>query len=213
MSQELKMKVIYAKTGISKYISHLDCIDIICKALRMLQLPYQVTQGCHVRPKITFAPPLPLGHCSYCEYFILSLEKNIEIQKLKQSLSQNLPEGMYVTEILFPFEQKKASNNGQIAEYKLTFSNQATADKAFNWLNCPQTSFCATHKGRVREYTLNNAVKQINLSDDKGQIHAHFIQAVANTPSVSRIVSGLTEMLKDERHNLVTIERLALKDL
>ena len=43
--EEIKAKVIYTKTKQSRYVAHLDNIDVMCKALRRIQLPYAVTQG------------------------------------------------------------------------------------------------------------------------------------------------------------------------
>jgi uncharacterized protein (DUF2344 family) len=60
-TQEFRLKVSYSKTKQARYIPHLDTIEVVAKAIRRLKLPYAVSQGCHVRPKITFGAHFPLG--------------------------------------------------------------------------------------------------------------------------------------------------------
>lgn len=212
-TQEIKARFSYTKTGLSKYISHLDIIDIICKALRRLQLPYAVTQGCRIRPRISFGPPLPLGHSSLCEHFVLTLTQANLPETVATQLTDSLPQGMTITSIQMPFDEKKSQNIGQKVHYNICFNDETTAISSLKWLQNPENSFSATHKGKIRQYRLGGAVQTAFLSDNDKIIQAEFVQGQPGIPSVSRIITGLSEHLAEKKHHIVLIERVSLSDL
>ncbi len=209
------LKVVYSKTGPSRYVAHLDTIGILSKAIRRLNLAYDVTKGCHMRPKITFAPPLPLGHASYCEYFILSLTEIPDLDGLKELLSANMPSGMDALSIEILPDKPPTSHNIEKLDYKLTFLDKAVMDKAQLFLTSENSSFKTISKKKTREYFVKEAIissvpKEI---DGKFVIEAEFVQGKPNVPSVSKIVSALADYLKDEKHSLILIERLKIEEL
>lgn len=213
--EEIKAKVIYTKTKQSRYVAHLDNIDVMCKALRRIQLPYAVSQGCHPRPKLSFASPLPLGHASFCEYFVVTLTKEIDPEWLKTALSKELPNGMDVLEVITPYHEKRTKNKGDCVKYRLTFNDEDICNKALDFLNTPETSFEIESKGRLRSYKLGSAVKNSVMSHENGKylIVADFLQGIAEIPSVSKIITALARFLGEDRDSLQLIERLSIQSL
>lgn len=211
---EVKVRVEYSKTCQSRYIAHLDTIDVICKALRRLQLPYAVTQGCHVRPKISFGPPLPLGHASYCEYFVLVLTEPVDSQKLQESLNRELPSGMRVISIINPYVETRKGNFGERLHYRFSFTHAEAAETARQWLLNPETSFSAESKGKTRTYMIKSAILGASIADNDSLIlEADFIQGQADVPSVSKIVTALAGFLDTQKDCLKLIERVSLSEL
>lgn len=212
---EIKAKVVYTKTQQARYVAHLDNIDVMCKALRRIQLPYAVSQGCHPRPKLSFAPPLPLGHASYCEYFVVTLTKAIDPEWLKKALTKELPNGMEVIEVITPYHDKRTRNKGDCVKYRLTFDSEEICNKAFDFLINPETTFETESKGRIRTYKLGSAVKKPTMyhEDNKYIITADFFQGLAEVPSVSKIITALAKFLGDSKDSLKLIERLSLQAL
>lgn len=214
-SEEMKVRVDYSKTCQARYIAHLDTIDVINKALRRLQLPYALTQGCHVRPKIIFGPPLPLGHASFCEYFILSLTQTVEAEWLQNALNKEFPQGMRVSKVTIPYSEKKGVNKGEQLSYQMLFADKETAELAKAFLLDSETVFEAERKGQKKKYRLGDAVKKAEVcqKNDKYMLEAEFVQGLADIPSVSKIVTALAKHLGDSRDSLQLIERIALSDL
>lgn len=212
---ECKTRINYSKTRQARYIAHLDTIDVICKALRRLQLSYAVTQGCHVRPKISFGPPLPLGHASYCEYFVITLNQEPEIEWLKNALNNELPQGMEVMSIEHPWSEKKSSSVGERVQYKLYFRSSATAEQAQAYLLNPNSSFTVQRKGQSKSYVLGKAVQKAELTGhgDSWLLTAEFVQGIADVPSVSKIATALAEHLGVSRDDFYLLERTSLKEL
>lgn len=210
---EIKARVTYEKTHPACYIAHLDTIDIICKALRRLQLPYNVTGGCHIRPKISFGAPLPLGHASRCEQFVLSLSQQIDSKVLASSLNAQLPAGMKVVGVEIPCIEDRKGANGDIVGYRFLFNDNQTANQALEFLQNPETAFTTQSKGRERQYRIGSAVKRIAMVANKpaaAEIQAEFVQGLAEIPSVSKIVTALAEYLNERKEHLVLIERTSL---
>lgn len=214
-NNEIKVRVTYEKTMQSRYIAHLDTIDIISKALRRLQLPYQVTSGCHIRPKISFGAPLPLGHASLCEQFVLSLSQPIEGEWLQKALSEQLPQGMKILSVEIPCSEDKKGANGDLVKYRLGFTAQTTANRAQSFLENPETAFSLVSKGKVRNFKLGNSVQSISKTQSGTLcvLEVEFIQGRPEVPSVSKIVTALADFLEDEKDGLVLIERISLLKL
>ncbi len=211
---EVKIKIEYTRKLQTKYISHLDNADILTKALRRIRLPYNVTQGCHQRPKLSFSLPLPLGHASNCEYVIVALSQEIDTDSLIKGLNNELPEGMRVTNVVQPWIDAKKQNLGEKVEYKLYFKDLVTAETSIEFLTNPQTSFESIHKGKTRKYEIGDAVLSNNLikENDNYVLEIEFKQGMAGVPSVSKVITALSEHLNDLKDNLFLIERLSLTE-
>ncbi len=214
-NHEIKVRVTYEKTRQSRYIAHLDTIDIISKALRRLQLPYQVTSGCHIRPKISFGAPLPLGHASFCEQFVLSLSQPIEGAWLQKALSDQLPQGMKILSVEIPCIEDKKGANGDLVKYRLGFTNCETAARANQFLGNRETAFSLVSKGKVRNFKLGDSVQSIMQKQTESLfvLEIEFIQGRPEVPSVSKIVTALADFLANKRDELVLIERISLLKL
>lgn len=212
---EYKTRINYSKTHQARYIAHLDTIDIISKALRRLKLPYAVTQGCHIRPKITFGPPLPLGHASYCEYFVLTLLQAPDSEKLQNALNNELPQGMQVISVELLGNESKSGAPGEQVDYRLYFKSRQSAEKAQNWLLDPTSAFEVIRKGQSRQYALGKAVRKAELVETSNEylLTAEFIQGLPDVPSVSKIVTALAAYLGSARDDFYLLERTALKEL
>lgn len=212
---EIKARVTYKKTLQSRYIAHLDTIDIICKALRRLRLPYLVTSGCHVRPKISFGAPLPLGHASLCEQFVLSLASEVDSAWLRENLSRQLPAGMEVLTVEIPCNDNKKGANGDLVKYRLGFKNSETKERARSFLANPEREFSLISKGKSRQFVLGNAVQRMSQceQDNLFVLEAEFIQGQPGVPSVSKIITALANYLETDKNDLVLIERVSLQKL
>ncbi|MBU1106306.1 MAG: TIGR03936 family radical SAM-associated protein [Candidatus Riflebacteria bacterium] len=212
---ECKTRINYSKTLQSRYVAHLDTIDVICKTLRRLQLSYAVTQGCHVRPKISFGPPLPIGHASYCEYFVITLNQEPDLEWLKGALNREFPKGMEVISIEHPWSDKKSGSAGEWVQYKLYFRSEETAGQARSYLLDPNSAFEVLRKGQKKSYVLGKAVQKAELTEQNGNwlLTVEFIQGLADMPSVSKIVTALAEHLGSSRDDFYLLERTALKEL
>ena len=92
-----KYRFQYEKKGRTRFLSHLDMVRILTRALRAACLPVSYSAGYRSRPRVSFGPPLPLGFTSTCEYFDVELETAPQEDPLK-ALNTFLPEGIRLVE-------------------------------------------------------------------------------------------------------------------
>jgi len=95
----LKYRVEYAKTGVLRFISHLDLVRVFTRAVRRARLPVAYTRGFNPRPKLSLGPPLIVGVTGLHEYLDLELERPIPSQKAEAQLGSQLPEGLSLKRI------------------------------------------------------------------------------------------------------------------
>ncbi len=69
-----RFRVHWGKQATYKYMSHLDNLRMLERALRRARLPVAYSQGYNPTMKLSFGPPLPLGFTSEAEYVDITLD-------------------------------------------------------------------------------------------------------------------------------------------
>jgi radical SAM-linked protein len=85
----------YTKTGLTRFISHLDVVRLFDRAARRAKISLAYSQGFHPRPKLSFGPPLSLGVGSIAEYLDLEVEMGREAD-FQFKLNPALPAGIQI---------------------------------------------------------------------------------------------------------------------
>lgn len=89
----------YQKTGPARFISHLDLMRALGRALRRAGLSIAYSQGFHPLPRLSLGPPLPLGIESTAEYADLVFTKAYSEEEIKRRFNTALPLGLEVLEV------------------------------------------------------------------------------------------------------------------
>lgn len=90
-----KVRVRWGRKGLVRFLSHLDNVRVIERAIRRAGVPVEYTLGFHPHMKLSFGPPLQLGYSSEAEYFDISLESPFHAD-MADRFSDTLPDGYYV---------------------------------------------------------------------------------------------------------------------
>lgn len=208
--QFVNLKVTYLRDGNGIYLSHLDVVDVMSRAIRRARLPYRISQGCHVRPKVAFGPPLPLGHSSRCEFLQLHLETLVDPGEVLKRLANQLPSGFTILSVAL---WSKDEPTGNKIRYHIGFrpGAEAVLQKSRGYLADP-TNVIIMHRGSGDErLPLGEAV--LAMTDLTGlpypTLQVDFQQGIKGIPSAGRILTALTEYLGPSREDLLKIERNA----
>lgn len=94
-----KLRFIFTKTGILRYISHLDLMRLLTRAMRRADLPLKMSEGFSPHPKLSIGRALKLGVESEHEEAAIVLRQPVEPEEFRQRLSAQLPEGISVKEV------------------------------------------------------------------------------------------------------------------
>ena len=88
------VRVRYRKGRSVRFISHLDTARALRRALNRAGVAVAFSQGFSPRPKISFGPPLAVGHLSETEYEDIAVAEPMVADQLAERLNATLPAGM-----------------------------------------------------------------------------------------------------------------------
>jgi radical SAM-linked protein len=89
-----RYRLAFRKAGTLIYLSHLDLVRTLTRALRRARVPLRLTQGFSPHPEVAFGPALALGVESRCEYLDFNTVRTVDAASLLQTLAATLPEGL-----------------------------------------------------------------------------------------------------------------------
>ena len=108
------------KTGATKYMSHLDFVRTIERSVRRAGLPITLSGGFNPRPRMSFAPALPVGVSSNSEFVDILLKESVDANEASLRLNEFLPQGMRVISSgILPPDMPALSAIIQAASYRL----------------------------------------------------------------------------------------------
>jgi len=94
MSYKLRLR--FSKTGRAKYISHLDLMATMRRALLRAGLDLKYSEGFNPHPYMSIALPLPIGSGSVCELMDVGTTADLHPDDLPGMINKVLPEGLEV---------------------------------------------------------------------------------------------------------------------
>ncbi|MBI5587085.1 MAG: TIGR03960 family B12-binding radical SAM protein [Deltaproteobacteria bacterium] len=92
-----KVRLRFSKTGELRFLSHLELINAMTRAIKRAGLPLRYSQGFHPLPKVSFASSLPVGLESLEEYMDVELNMDggmLAPGAIVERLNGRLPEGL-----------------------------------------------------------------------------------------------------------------------
>jgi len=92
------LKVVLSKEGFSSYLSQLDLVRVLERALRRMDLPLVFKGRFRVRPKLRFGKALKLGEEGEIEV-IFFFSTKINSSFFKKKLKENLPQGLKIIKV------------------------------------------------------------------------------------------------------------------
>lgn len=88
------VRIVFSKTGRAKYVSHLDLVRAMTRAVRRADIPLWYTEGFNRHPYLTFAAPLSLGYEGLRETMDIRMADDFPFDELVCRLNGVLPEGL-----------------------------------------------------------------------------------------------------------------------
>lgn len=89
----------FSKTGLMRYISHLDLMRLFMRAMRRADFPLKMTEGFSPHPKLSFKRALKLGVESQQEEASVVLRFPVDPEDFRHRLQKQLPEGIQVKDV------------------------------------------------------------------------------------------------------------------
>jgi radical SAM-linked protein len=169
----MDVRMSFEKTGMAKFISHLDTVRCITRAMKRACVPIWFTEGFNPHAFLTFAMPLSLGFESLCETVDFRLMEEVNLNELAERVNNALPVDMTVKEI---YVYETSPNDIRWAEYKIIFNNPDSLllEKAEAVLSADEIMVMKKGKqGRKKvekEVNIKEHIKSFELTTDNGKL-------------------------------------------
>lgn len=167
------VRMFYEKTGMAKFISHLDTVRCITRAMKRAQVPIWYTEGFNPHAFLTFAMPLSLGFESYCETVDFRLTEDVDLGELTEKINNALPVDITVKKIALP---NMSPNDIRWAEYEIIFNNpdELLLSKAHSILSADE--ILVEKKGKQgrkkvsKEVNIKEHIRTYELKEDNNKL-------------------------------------------
>jgi radical SAM-linked protein len=97
-----KLRLRFGKAGRAKYISHLDLMSTMRRALLRAGIELKYSEGFNPHPYMSVALPLSVGSSSICELMDIGVANDISPDGLPEAINPVLPDGLEVSEAYIP---------------------------------------------------------------------------------------------------------------
>ena len=94
-----KARMKFAKEGRAKYISHLDLMHTMQRAMARCQMPLWFTEGFNQHAYVSVALPLSTGYSGECEFLDFNITSESVPVNAVEALNDVFPEGLHAIEI------------------------------------------------------------------------------------------------------------------
>lgn len=132
------MKIVfkYTKLGKLKFISHLDNLRVLQRALRRTGIMAKYSEGFNPHPKLSIAYPLSLGVESIGEIAEVEVIEDINISEFIEKMNKCLPHGMEITEASVYSDNRAVPSMvcSQVYRFILSHNDQESVDATISSL-------------------------------------------------------------------------------
>ena len=105
-SGEFRLRVRYGKVGRLRWLSHLEVVRALERAVRRAELPFALSQGFSPHIRIAFGPALPVGTAGQNEYYDVWLTRYTGAEDALQRLGASTPEDLAPSQARFVGERE-----------------------------------------------------------------------------------------------------------
>lgn len=209
------VRIWFSKQGRIKYVSHLDIMRCMTRAVRRADIPLWYTEGFNPHPYLNFLQPMPLGVEGLNEPLDIRIEGEISDKEIMDKLNAVLPVGIKVTKVTEPYMK---SNDLAFAEYEIYFekeenlSEKLTKAMDSGVLSCEKMGKVNGRK-RVKEVNVSENIKKYSLSENDDAVIMNVVLPGGNTKNVNpmNLLDALNRYLETDIVPL-NIIRLGLLD-
>lgn len=191
----MKLRIKFAKSGVMRFIGHLDVMRYFQKAIRRAEIDIAYSGGFSPHQIMSFAAPLGVGHTSNGEYLDIEVNSYTSSEDIKKRLNEVMVEGMEILSVTMLDEQvKNAMASVAAAEYTIRFREgyEPTIDLVGQLdLFYQQPAIMVTKKTKKSEMELDlkPAIYSLTASREEGQ--APIVRMMVDASSSGNIKPSL----------------------
>lgn len=166
-----KIRIKFSKTGDLIYISHLDLVRTMTRAIVRARIPIKYTEGYNPIPKMTFATPLSVGCASECEYLDIKIDRDMPLDKIKGNLSSQMPIGLHILDI---YEPQRKFTDALYSSYEILVSdnciNEDSAAAVKEVFSQKELVITKRSKSGEKQVNILPFIKNLEASSEQGKL-------------------------------------------
>jgi radical SAM family uncharacterized protein/radical SAM-linked protein len=159
-----RIRLRFSKTGMMRFIPHIDFMEIVKRALRMAGAPVAMSQGFNKRERMSAGFPTPLGIESESELVDVELFDDI-IESFPDALDACLPDEIGVAGVRAVDEQTSLMAATNVIEYRITTASEPMGLLIRNGL-ASRPEFIKHSKKNERSITFDQALHSFEFQND-----------------------------------------------
>lgn len=180
-----KARMKFAKEGRAKYISHLDLMHTMQRAMARCQMPLWFTEGFNQHAYVSVALPLSTGYSGECEFLDFNITSETVPENAVEALNSVFPEGLRAIEI-YPLEDG-GMKVGAIAwsQYRITWGFEEEIPEGFvanmrNLFQKPVVEIVKRSKRGEKQVNMRELMRDLTITEEKDEVIATVVTAAGN---------------------------------
>jgi radical SAM family uncharacterized protein/radical SAM-linked protein len=162
------LRVKYAKKGKSRFLGHIDSMEIFKRALRMARLPVAYTQGYNKHERLVTGQALPLGYESLCEFVDVELYQQCSNTVIR-NLEKLFPDGFEIISAYHHTETTLPLQSIAYSRYCITFFDNRLYDMFANKVKNKTDIVKKTKKG-LKNLRFDDGIVQFLIHDESVEL-------------------------------------------
>jgi len=189
-----RIRICFYKTGMMRFIPHIDFMEIVKRALRMAGAPVSISQGFNKRERISTGFPTPLGIESEAELIDVELFDDV-IDSFPVNLGAGLPDGIGVAGVRIIHEGASLMAVTNVIEYRVTIASESARLIIRNGL-ASKPEFRKHSKRNERSVPFDKALHSYEFQDDGSLIMRLYAgsEDSVRIDDVLRTIAGIEDL-------------------
>ena len=162
-----KIELRFNKTGLTRFLSHLDLMRAVQRTARRAGLPVRQTGGFNPRPRMVVPLPLETGTAALNDVLYIELDQNLEPDEALRRLNAVAPEGLSF-KTARDIEPVKRAPLVSGAIYRLSVRNagiRVEPEAIKQFLEAASVSFERDKQGQKKTTDLRPSVRALWIED------------------------------------------------
>lgn len=169
MIERAYARIVFRKTGLLRFLGHLDVLRTFDRAIRRAKLPVEYSQGFSPHAHLSFGMPLPVGVIGERELCAIDLSSDWQPIAIFKGLSRQLPEDLGIVEAqVLPRPKRSPFADLIAADYRAEIAgveSQPLQDAVAALLGRDELIIHRTTKTRELDIDLRGRIKELSVQD------------------------------------------------
>lgn len=155
----------YTKKGNLKFISHLDILRTVQRAIKRADIKASYSEGFNPHMKTTFGYPLSLGIESIGEYFELEMKEELPLEEFVNRLNTALPKELQILKSSYTLDKESLMSKSSYASYIINIESEKVDYEKLEKLVEDMVKVGITYQRQKKDSKNKITTKELNTKD------------------------------------------------